>query len=531
MQQRDTGVVEVIIGLDVGTSTVKASAYAVGGGRVATATREYPLLHPLAGYVEQDPDVMVTAAMATIRDLTAQLGRATVLALSCSAALHGLVGLDAEHRPLTPLVTWADSRSQEQCASLYATNQAFELHHMSGIPVHTMSPLTKLMWFAQNEPALCQRVRWWVGLKDYVVLRLTGQLTSEVSSASATGLLAMHTRTWDEGLLELAGITEDQLPEVHSVTATVGLGAAAAEACGLPVGLPVVLGAGDGPLANIGAGAMTPGVAALTLGNSGAVRTLVEEPGVDERGTLFCYALTDDTWVVGGPLSNGGMVMNWALDLVGADLLADDADHAYAALVALAEIIPAGAEGLVMVPYLIAERAPLWDPSLHGTLLGLRRGHGRGHLVRAAMEGVAMQLAAIVDAFDHVSPLTSVRASGGAFRSPLWGRVVASMIDRPMTVIGQSDGSCLGAAALGLLALGRAADLTDAVRQLEPQVLGPGAPVVTDPDEISLYRARRADVPNLLEDQLQLAAAFPAGESYHQVGGPGNGGLYGVQSG
>ena len=142
-----------------------------------------------------------------------------------------------------------------------------------------------------------------------------------------------------------------------------------------------------------------------------------------------------------------------------------------------------------------------------------------------------MQLAAIVDAFDHVSPLTSVRASGGAFRSPLWGRVVASMIDRPMTVIGQSDGSCLGAAALGLLALGRAADLTDAVRQLEPQALGPGAPVVTDPEEISLYRALRADVPNLLEDQLQLAAAFPAGESYHQVGGPGNGGLYGVQSG
>lgn len=531
MPQGSTGTAEVIIGLDVGTTTVRASAYAVGGGRVGSAVRQYPLLHPETGFAEQDPDVVVAAALATVGDLVAGLGQRRVLALACSAALHGLVGLDADHHPLTPLVTWADDRSREQCASLYASHQAFELHHLSGIPVHTMSPLTKLMWFAQHEPELCQQVRWWVGLKDYLVLRLTGRLTSEVSSASASGLLGMHSRTWDEGLLELAGIGEHQLAEVYPVTATFPLTGEAAQACGLPVGLPVVLGAGDGPLANIGAGAMAPGVAALTLGNSGAVRTLAPEPGVDERGTLFCYALTEDTWVVGGPLSNGGMVLTWALDLVGADLCRDDPDHAHDALVALAEAIPAGSDGLVMVPYLIAERAPLWDPSLHGTLLGLRRSHGRGHLVRAAMEGVAMQLAAIVDAFDEVSPITAVRASGGAFRSPLWGRIVASMVDRPTTVIGESDGPSLGAAALGLLALGRATTLTEAVQSLQPQALGPGAAIVADPDEVALYRSLRAEVPNLLEDQLQLAAAFPAGDSHHQVGGPGHRSLHRIKGG
>lgn len=532
MQQDGTGAVEVIIGLDVGTTTVKASAYVIGGGPRVTAQRHYPLLHPIAGHEEQDPDVIVAAAMATIADLVGRLGQeVSVVGIACSAALHGLVGLGADQRPITPLVTWADSRSQEQCASLYASNQAIELHYLSGIPVHTMSPLTKLMWLAQHEPELCHQVRWWVGLKDYLVLHLTGALTSEVSSASATGLLGMHTRQWDEGLLELAGITEHQLADVHPVTDTFGLSAEAASRCGLPAGLPVVLGAGDGPSANIGAGAMEQGVAALTLGNSGAVRTLTGEPGVDERGILFCYALTEGTWVVGAPLSNGGAVLNWTLNLVGADLLHDDPDHAHEALVALAEAVPAGAEGLVMVPYLIAERAPLWDPTLHGTLLGLQRHHGRGHLVRAAMEGVAMQLAAIVDAFDEVTPLTAVRASGGAFGSPLWGRIVGSVINRPMTVVGQADGASLGAAALGLLALGRAASLTDAVRQLQPDALGAGVPVVTDPHEVSFYRALRGDVPNLLEEQLQLAAAFPAGESHHQMGGPGYRSLHRVQGG
>ena len=142
-----------------------------------------------------------------------------------------------------------------------------------------------------------------------------------------------------------------------------------------------------------------------------------------------------------------------------------------------------------------------------------------------------MQLAAIIDAFDEVSPIDTVRASGGAFRSPLWGRIVASVIDRPTTVIGESDGSSLGAAALGLLALGRAANLTDAVRALHPPASGPGAAVLTDPDEVALYRALRADVPNLLEEQLQLTAAFPAGDSHHQVGGPGHRSLNRVKSG
>lgn len=532
MQQRNTGgPAEVIIGLDVGTAMVKATAYPLGGGTPTTVRREYPLLHPAPGHREQDPDLVVAEALDALAEVTGRLGGAEVLAVSCSAALHGLIGLDADHRPVTRLITWADARSTEECASLYSSNQAFDLHHLSGIPVHPMSPLTKLMWFARNEPETCQRVRWWVGVKDYLVWQLTGRLTAEVSSASASGLLAMHTRDWDEGLLELAGVSLDQLAPVHPVTDTLPLCPQAAERCGLPAGLPIVLGGGDGPLANVGAGAIAPGVAALSLGNSGAVRTFTTEPGVDERGTLFCYALSEDNWVVGGPLSNGGGVIRWVLDLVGADLLADDPDHAYGALFDLAAQVPPGSEGLVMVPYLIAERAPLWDPSLHGALMGLRRHHGRGHLARAAMEGVAMQLAGIVDAFDQVSPLTSIRASGGAFGAPLWGSIVASVIDLPMTVVGHADGSSLGAAALGLFALGRAETLDEALCLLRPELPGSGQVVVTDPAVVQTYRDLRAEVPNLLEDQLQLAAAFPAGESHHQVGGPGHHGLHRIQGG
>ncbi|MGA4669789.1 gluconokinase [Propionibacteriaceae bacterium Y1923] len=506
MQQGDSAPSQVIIGLDVGTTAVKATAHPIGGGRAITVRREFPLLRPAPGREEQDPDQIVDAVLAALADLAQQLDGTPVLAISCSAAMHGLVGLDADHRPVTPLVTWADSRSTDECAALYESSQAFDVHHLSGVPVHPMSPLTKLMWFARHDPQA--RVRWWVGLKDYVVWHLTGRLTSEVNSASASGLLAMHTRQWDEGLLELAGITADQLADVHEITDTLPLSAAAAGRCGLPAGLPVVLGAGDGPLANIGVGALVPGVGGLTLGNSGAVRTFVDEPGVDDRGTLFCLALTPGSWVVGGPLSNGGGVISWLLDLLGFDLLTEGPDRSFSDLFELAGRVPPGSEGLVMVPYLIAERAPLWDPSLHGTLMGLQRHHGRGHLVRAAMEGVAMQFAGITDALGQVSPVTSVHASGGAFRSAVWAHIIASVLGRPLTVVGGDGSASLGAAALGLLAVGRATTLDEGLGLLRPGV-DQGEVVATDPQEVELYRRLRADVPQLLEDQLQLAAAFP----------------------
>jgi gluconokinase len=419
-----------------------------------------------------------------------------------------VIGLDADASPLTSLITWADARSVDEARGLRASDVAAELYRASGTPIHPMTPLTKLMWFSRREPVLTSRVRWWAGLKDYVVGILTGTVATELSSASGTAMLDLGTRDWNPRAVELAGVRAEQLPPVLPTTASLGLDAAIAVAVGLPAGLPVVLGAGDGPLGNVGTGAMAPGVVGLSLGTSGAVRMVVPRPMLDPAGRLFCYALTDSQWIVGGAISTGGVAVRWAGDVFGHGLT--DAEHPDAELLALAEAVPPGSDGLVMLPYLLAERAPLWDPDLAGAYLGIRIGHTRGHFVRAAVEGVALQLSTIVEALDRIEPVRAVRATGGVFRSVLWRRVLAGALGRPVTVTGGAEGSALGVAALGLLALGRTEDLAGAAKVLgpPPDARPVEVPDVASPAEVAFYRGLRASVPGLLAAYDEVARLF-----------------------
>src|SRR5215211_332880 len=338
---------EVILGLDVGTTAVKVVGFPISGGSgpLPSMQREYPLLQPEAGWQIQDPPTVLAAIDDALRGCVDLVGDGSIAAVSISTAMHGLIGLDSETNPVTPLVTWADSRAADQARQLRARGLAHELLERTGTPVHPMSPLLKLMWFGAHEPELLARAQWWVGLKDYVLQHLTGQLVTELSSASATGLLDLRSRDWDSQSLKLAGIRPNQLPRVLPTTAVLTLTAEAASRTELPAGLPVVVGAADGPLGNLGTGAIQPGIAGLSMGTSGAVRMAVPAPRLDPAGRLFCYALTEDVWVVGGAVSNGGIALRWAGGAFTPDLLGG---HADSKLLALAEQVPAGSDGLVM---------------------------------------------------------------------------------------------------------------------------------------------------------------------------------------
>ena len=503
----------VIVGLDVGTTGVKAAAFGLGSAWRTVALREYPLLEPAPGQAVQDPAAILTASAEALAECVGATAGAEVVAVSVSAGMHGLLALDHERRPLTPLITWADARARDEARELRRSGTGDGLHALTGVPVHPMTPLTKLMWFAREAPGVWEAARWWIGLKDWILLWLSGTLVTELSSASGTGLLDMSTRTWSDQALAASGVDPDRLPPILATTARLPMAASTARAAGLPPGTPVVAGAGDGPLANLGVGAISAGVAGLSLGTSGAVRTAVAVPQVDSRRTLFCYALTESLWVVGGAISNGGEVLRWAGTSLAPDVVAAaGARGADDALLAMAASVPAGSEGLVMLPYLLAERAPLWDPDLPGAYLGLRHEHTRAHLVRAGLEGVGLQMRMIFDRLNEVRPISTVRATGGVFRSPLWRQVMAAMLERPIEVVGDADGTALGAAALGLLALGRAPDLAAAVRQLSeggppPQTVNP------DPGLVAVYDRLRRSVPALVESLRSVSAlvAAPAG--------------------
>jgi gluconokinase len=486
---------ELVVGVDIGTTATKCVAYDDAGRPRADASAGYPLDEPSPGWAEQDPDAIHDAVVTTLRDVVDRV-RADghrVVGVSFSSAMHSVIGIDPEGRPLTPSVTWADSRASEQAERLRASSRGLELHRRTGTPVHPMSPLPKLVWFHEQEPRLFERVGHWVGIKDYVLTRLTGALVTDHSLASGTGLMDIHRLAWDDEALAVAHVLPEQLPELVATTTVLdGLSEQAAAATGLGVGTPVVVGAGDGPLANLGLGAVQPGVAACSIGTSGAMRVMVEKPSVDPRGGVFCYALTEDRWVVGGAINNGGVVLQWAGDALAPDL----GDEPEEALLALAGSVPAGSGGLVMLPYLLSERAPHWSALPRGAYVGLTREHRREHLVRAALEGVCQQLALVLASMRAAgNEVRQVRATGGFARSPLWRQMLADVLGLDVHFTATHEGSSFGAALLGMQALGRvasvevAADLVQVESTVRPEPAAAATYAAMQPMFAELYDA------------------------------------------
>jgi gluconokinase len=441
----------VVIGVDVGTTATKAVAFDAAGRQRGSAEARYPLLEPAPGRAEQEPEAVIAGALEAIRGAVAATrdGGAAIAGLSLSSAMHALSALDARDHPLTRLITWADTRAWPQAQRLRAEHP--ELHDRTGTPIHSMAPLAKLVWFAESDPTTFEAARRWVGVKELVVARLTGTYALDHSTASGTGLLNLEALDWDTEALAATRIGPERLASLVPVTTRLQLRRDVATELGLDRDVPLIVGGGDGPLANLGLGAVEPGVAACSIGTSGALRLMVERPTVDRDRRLFCYALTPGRWIVGGAISNGGVVLHW----VGEALAPDLGEHAEAELVALAEDAPAGSDGLIMLPYLLSERAPLWRAEARGAYIGLTRHHGRAHLIRAALEGVCQQLGLVLASMcDAGNEVREVRATGGFARSALWRQILADVLDRPVGFAAAHEGSAFGAALLGMEALG-----------------------------------------------------------------------------
>ncbi|TML06911.1 MAG: carbohydrate kinase [Actinobacteria bacterium] len=439
-----------VLGLDVGTTAAKATVFDAAGERLDHAEIVYPDMDPAA----QDPEVVVDAAMRAMQQVEAST-------VSCCTAMHGLVALDEHDKPLTPLLTWADTRAADQAERLKREHP--DLHDRTGTPLHPMSPLTKLVWFREREPEIHAAARRWVGLKELVLHRLTGRWVVDWSVASGTGLLDLATLDWCPEALELAGVERSQLAELVAPTDLVGEG--------------VIAGAGDGPLANLGVGAVRPGVAACSIGTSGALRLMVERPAIDPMRRLFCYALTKDRWAIGGAINNGGVVLEWAHEALAPELTV-------AELLDVASTAPPGSDGLLMAPYLLAERGPHWDVRATGAYIGLRRRHGRAHLVRAALEGVCQQLNLVLESLEAAGQqVREIRATGGFARSAFWRQLLADVLGRPIGFPERREGSGFGAALLGLKALGEIESLDAAIGRLRiAEVVEP------DPQAAAIYR-------------------------------------------
>lgn len=501
----------VLLGVDVGTTATKVVAFDARGATHAEAVADYPLQEPHPGRAEQDPDAILEAVLGAVRQATqdAEAGGARVAGLSFSSAMHSLLALDRRGRPATPSVIWADTRAAPQAERLRADPIGLELHRRTGTPVHPMSPLAKLIWFREQESDVFAGAWKWIGIKDYLFHHLTGEYVMDHSCASGTGLMQLSTLDWDSEALAVAGIDAGRLPELVPSTYVAALTEGAAGELGLAAGTPVVAGGGDGPLANLGIGAVHPGQAACSIGTSAALRVMVEDPAVDPEGGVFCYAFLPGRWVVGGALNNGGVVLGWAHDALAPEL----GDDAAKVLSELAATAPAGAGGLLMLPYLLGERAPRWSSLPRGAYIGLTRAHRREHLVRAALEGVCLQLALVHDSMRAADiEVREVRATGGFARSAFWRQLLADVLGVPIAFPAGHEGSSFGAALLGMeaLQLVGSIDLAADLVRVESTVTPDAATTGLYADLRPVFRRLFDQLVPAFEDLRRLAPQFAA---------------------
>ena len=433
-----------LVGLDVGTTGVKAIAISPSGEVLARAEEEYPLSTPRPGWAEQDPEDWWRATERALAALGVEPA-----GIGLSGQMHGLVALDSADRVLRPAILWNDQRTAAECAEIEERVGFDRLVALTGNRALTGFTAPKLLWLRRHEPEVYGRIARVLLPKDYVRLRLTGAHATDVADASGTLLFDVAARRWSEEVLDALELPASWLPTALESPAVSG------QTRG---GVPIAAGAGDQAAGALGVGVAEPGRLSVVLGTSGVVFAAMPEFKADRQARVhaFCHAVPGAWHAMGVMLSAAGS-LRWLHDVVGGT---------YDELFAEAAKWPAGAEGLLFAPYLGGERTPHADPDARGAFTGLSLRHDRGALVRAVLEGVAFGLRDSLDLLSELGVAAEAgRASGGGARSELWLKIVASALGLPLERTAAEEGAAFGAALLGGVAAGVFASPQEAITE------------------------------------------------------------------
>jgi xylulokinase len=424
--------VRALVGIDVGTSGLKAIALSETGEILARAEHDYPLSTPQPGWAEQDPEDWARAADAALAGLGVEAA-----SLGWSGQMHGLVVLDERGAVIRPAILWNDQRTAAECAEIEHRIGLERLIQLTGNRALTGFTAPKLLWLRTHEPDAYARIRHVLLPKDYVRFRRTGEHAIDVADASGTLLFDVANRRWSDEVLDALEVRREWLPRSYESTE--------------------IAGAGDQAAGALGVGIDRPGPLSVVLGTSGVVFAALEayRPEPEARLHTFCHAVPG-TWHAMGVMLSAAGALQWLRHALG--------DAPYDELLAEAAQWPAGTEGLLFQPYLQGERTPHADPDARGAFAGLQTRHDRGALVRAVLEGVAYGLRDSLELLRAVGVDAHVgRVSGGGARSELWLRIVASVLDLPLERTEAEEGAAFGAALLGGVQAGVFADAHEAV--------------------------------------------------------------------
>lgn len=436
-----------LLGIDISTTGAKALLIDAAGAVVGSATTPLALSTPRPLWSEQNPVDWWTGIVQSIRQVLAETrtGGADIAAIGLTGQMHGLVLMDAGGEVLRPAILWNDQRTGAQCDEIRARLGKSRLIQITGNDALTGFTAPKVLWVQENEPEVYARGRHILLPKDYVRFKLTGEYAMDKADGAGTTLFDLKTRNWSPEVLAALGIPADWLPPTFEGPEITGqVSAVAAAATGLVAGTPVVGGGGDQAAQAVGVGAVQPGIIALTLGTSGVVFAATEAPLIEPEGRLhaFCHAVPGRWHFMGVMLSAAGS-LQWYHDTLAPDVSFD-------ALTAEAAAVEPGSEGLFFLPYLTGERTPHPDPLARAAWVGLTLRHGRAHMTRAVLEGVAY---GIKDSFTLIQnaglgDIRQVRISGGGAKSDLWRQIMADVLGVELVTVNTTEGAAFGAALL-----------------------------------------------------------------------------------
>ena len=438
------------IGVDIGTGSAKAVAIEENAKKVLlTQQVTYPILHPGPHLSEQDPERIWQAFVRCIAQTIDTL-KSAPKAIGLSSAMHSVIPVDKTGQALMNMITWADGRSADIAEQIRKSTTAEAIYRVTGTPIHAMTPLCKIRWIRENRPEVFEKTAKFISIKEYIWYKLFQAYEVDHSIASGMGMFDTEKLVWHTPALSLAGIDEDYLSTPVSTSHLRNeISPAVVHELHCQANTNFVIGASDGCLANLGSQAITPGTASLTIGTSGAIRVASPTPCHHFKSMIFSYRLDEELFLCGGPINNGGAVWNWYVK----DFLQKDLDDpkAHAELLQRAATLPPGANGLLLLPYLMGERAPIWNSKSSGVFFGIRDTHTQEHFTRAVIEGISMALYSVWKSLEAVcGNVECIYASGGFVRADLWLHVIADIFNKPVALQNAEDASAIGAALMAI---------------------------------------------------------------------------------
>ncbi|GGD52268.1 gluconate kinase [Emticicia aquatilis] len=461
---------ELLITIDIGTTAVRIVAFDFKGEKKAYKKGSYPTFHPQPDFSEQDPEQVFITVLFILKSLLNELfedKKNKIKGIVFSSSMHSVLPIDKNGTPLGNALIWADNRAKKEAEKIKNSALGKIIYEATGTPIHAMSPLAKIAWIRENDAERFQKTYKFISLKEYVVHQFTNEYIIDYSLASATGLFNIRTLKWEQNSLDISGINENYLSETCPIyNSEAKLKPNLAKSLRLSANTKIILGSTDGCMATIGTGVFAEGQATISINSSGAVRVFGEEVLNDSNQRLFNYVLDKNQYISGGPTNNAGVVLDWFVSQFGSFQHGKDFEETMLNSLNEALHVSPGAEGLIFLPYLLGERAPIWNSNARGAYFGINIKHEPRHFVRATIEGIIFELFSIGKVIETYRNINEISLTGTVVTLPFWSNLVADIFGKKVNMNHSVNSINLGSALVGLTEMGVYANIEEAVKSI-----------------------------------------------------------------